>query len=63
MRVILLTKAVWVAEKDVNVAEKVRTASIITRKSQVDMEICCNGGADVLGLSNAVGAGGTGGAI
>ena len=62
MRVILSTKAVWVAAKDVDVAEKVRTASIKVRKSRVDMEICCGGGADVLGPSDFVGAGGTGGA-
>ena len=62
MHVILLAKAVWVAAKDADVAEKVRTASIIVRKSRVDMEICCGGGTDVLGPTNAVGAGGTGGA-
>ena len=62
MRVIISAKAVWAAAKDVDVAEKVRTASIIARKSRVDMEICCIGGADVLGLTNTVGAGGTGGA-
>ena len=63
MRVILSAKAVWAAANDVDVAKKVRTASIIERKSRVDMEICCCGGADVLGPFDAVGAGGTGGAI
>ena len=63
MHVILSAKAVWVATKDVDVTEKVRTASIIARKSRVDMEICCSGGADVLCPSDAVGVGGTGGAI
>ena len=62
VRVILSAKAVWAAAKDGDMAEKVRTASIIARKSLVDMEICCGGGADVLGPSDAVGAGGTGGA-
>ena len=62
MIIILSTKAVWAAAKDVDVAEKVQTASMIARKSQVVMEICCDGGADVLGPTNAVGAGGTGGA-
>ena len=33
MRVILSVKVVWAAEKDADVAEKVRTASIIVRKS------------------------------
>ena len=42
-------------------AEKVRTASIIVRKSRVDMEICCGGGIDVLCPIDAVGSGGTGG--
>ena len=34
MRVILSAKAVWAAATDVDVAEKVRTASIIARKSR-----------------------------
>ena len=63
MWVILSAKAIWAAAKDANVAEKVRTASITARKSQVDMEICCGGGADVLGPSDVVGAGGIRGAI
>ena len=62
MRVILSAKAVWVAIKDVDVAEKVQNASIIVRKSRVDMEICCGGGADVLGPTDAKGAAGTRGA-
>ena len=33
VRVILSAKAVWAAAKDADVAEKVRTASIIARKS------------------------------
>ena len=62
MRVILSAKAVWAASKDVDVVEKVRIASIIARKSRLDMEICYGGGADVLGPTDAVGAEGTGGA-
>ena len=62
MRVILSTKAVWAVVKDADVAEKAQTASIITRKFRVDMEICCGGGIDVLGPTDAIGAGGTGGA-
>ena len=62
MRVILSAKALWAAAKDADMDEKVRTASIIVRKSRVDMEICCGGGADVLGPIDAVGAGGTRGA-
>ena len=56
VRVILSAKAIWAAVKDANMAEKVRTASIIARKSRVYMEICCGGGADVLGPSDVVGA-------
>ena len=62
MCVIISAKAVWAAAKDVEVAEKVRTASIIVRKSLADMEICCSGGADVLGPTDALGVGGIGGA-
>ena len=62
MRVILSVKAVWAAVKDADVAAKVQTASIIARKSRGDMEICCNGGADVLGPDDFEGAGGTKGA-
>ena len=59
VRVILSAKAVWAATKDVDVAKKVRIASIIVRKSQVDMEICCGGGANVLDPTDTVEAGGT----
>ena len=61
MRVILSTKVVWAAAKDADVAEKVRTASIMVRKSQVDMDTCYSGGSDVLGPAESIGAGGTGG--
>ena len=62
MRVILSAKAVWAVAKDADVVEKVRIASIIVRKSRVEMEICCCGGADVLGPFDAIGTAGTGGA-
>ena len=55
MRVILSAKAVWATTKDPKVAEKVRTASIIVRKSRVDMDICCGDGTDVLCPTDAVG--------
>ena len=61
MRVILSAKAVWAAAKDADVAEKVRTTSIIARKCRGDMEICCKGGANVLGSAEPEGAGGSGG--
>ena len=62
---ILSAKSVWAAVNDVDVAEKERIASIMTRKSRVDMEICCGGGGadDVLGPSVAVGAGGAGDSV
>ena len=73
MCAILSAKDVWAAVNDADVAEKERTASIMTRKSRVDMEICCGGGgaadvlgcgaADVLGPSVAVGAGGAGDSV
>ena len=62
MRVILSTKALWAAAKDANEAENMRPTSIIVRKSRVDMEICCGGGANVLSQTDAVGAGVTRGA-
>ena len=61
MSVIISAKVVWAATKDADVAEKVRTASIIAKKCRRDMEICCKGGVDVLGPVESEGAGGTGG--
>ena len=49
MRVILLARAAWVAAKNAIVTENVRTASIMARKSRVEMVICYGGGADELG--------------
>ena len=73
VRAILPAKGVWAAVNDADMAEKERTASIMTRKSWVDMEICCGGGgsadvlgggaADVLGPSVVVGAGGAGDSV
>ena len=37
------------------------SASIISRKSIGDMELCCNGGADVLDLADSKGNRGIGG--
>ena len=63
MRVILSSKTVWAAVNDAGKAEKERTASIMARKSRVDMEICCGGAADVLGPSDAVVARGAGDSV
>ena len=56
MLVILSSRATWAAAKDVEVTEKVWNASIMVRKSRVDIEICCGGGAVVLGLATSIGA-------
>ena len=58
VRAILFAKAIWVAVNDADMAEKERTISIMARKSRVDMEICYGGAANVLGPSDAIGAGG-----
>ena len=54
MRVILSTRAVWVASMDVDVTEKVRTVFIMARKSRVEMDICCGGAAVVLGSAKSI---------
>ena len=56
MHVILSARAAWAAAKDDKVTKKVRTASMMARKSRVDIEICCGGGAVVLGPATSVGA-------
>ena len=56
MRVILLAMAAWVVVKDAEVTEKVRIASMMARKSRVDIEICCGGGVVVLDPPTSVGA-------
>ena len=58
VRAIISAKAIWAAVNDADMAEKERTASIMVRKSRVDMEICCGGASDVLGPYVAVGDGG-----
>ena len=63
VRVILSAKAVWAVVNNANVVEKERTASIMARKSRVDMGICFCGAADVLGPSVSVGAGGVGDSV
>ena len=61
MWAILYGKIVCAAAKDADMAEKVRIASIIARKSQGYMEICYSGGADILGQAESEGVGGIGG--
>ena len=59
VRAILSAKAVWVAAKDADMAEKVWTSSMIARKSRADIKICWSGGVNVLGPTESEGAGGT----
>ena len=52
----------WVATKDVEVVAKVRTASMMARKSRGDIWMDSMGGAEVLGPVESEGTRGTGGA-
>ena len=54
MRVIFSAKAAWAAANDADVAENVRTASIMAKKSRVEMDICFSCGAVVLGPTESV---------
>ena len=56
MRVILSAKAAWVVVNDADVAENVQTASMMARKSRVDIEICYDGGVVMLGPATSAGA-------
>ena len=56
MRVILSARAVWAVAKDADVVENVQTASMMVKKSRVEIVICCVGGAEVLAASPSVGA-------
>ena len=49
VRVILSASAAWEAANEAVVAENVRTASMMVRKSLVERVMYCWGGADVLG--------------
>ena len=54
MRDIFSTKAAWAAAKDTEVMEKVRTTSIMARKSKEKMVICCRGGDEELGPAKSI---------
>ena len=56
MRVILSARVAWAVAKDTEVTKKVRTASMMARKSRVDIEICYDNGAVVHGPATSVGA-------
>ena len=55
MRGILSARAAWAVAKDAEVTKKVRTASMMARKSRVDIKICYGGGAVVLGPATSIG--------
>ena len=48
VQVIMFSRAAWVVVNDAAVVENVRTASMMVRKSQVEIVICYGGGAEVL---------------
>ena len=54
MHDILPDRTAWAATKDAKVMEKVQTASIMARKSWVEMVICCEGGAEEMGPAKSV---------
>ena len=56
MRVILSARAAWAVVNDAAVVENVRTASMMVRKSRVEIVICCGGGAEVLSAAPSEGA-------
>ena len=56
MLVILSARAAWAVENDADVAKNVWTASMMTRKSRVDIEIYCDDCVVVLGLATSAGA-------
>ena len=56
VRVILSARAAWVVANDAAVVENVWTASIIVRKSRVEIVICFGGGTKVLSAAPSVGA-------
>ena len=60
VRAILSARAAWAVANDAAVVENVRTASMMVRKSWVEIVICCGGGAEVLAAAPSIG-GGTGG--
>ena len=55
LRVILSERAAWAVANDADVEENVQTASMMVRKSRVEMVIFCGGGAEVLVAAPSVG--------
>ena len=55
VRVILSARAAWAVANDADVEENVRTASMMARKSRVEIVIYYGGGVDVLGPTASIG--------
>ena len=56
VRVILSTRATWVVANDADVDENMRIASMMVRKSRVEIVKCYGGGTEVLDATTFVGA-------
>ena len=48
-------RATWSIANDAAVVENMRTASMMVRKSRVEIVICCRGGAEVLAAAPSIG--------
>ena len=55
VQVILSARAAWEVANDVEVEKNVQTASMMVKKSRVEIVIYCGGGANVLGLATSIG--------
>ena len=56
VRFILSVRAAWAVANDADVEKNMRTASMMVRKSWVDIVICCRGDAEVLDAATSGGA-------
>ena len=52
----MFTRAAWAVVNDADVEENVRTASMMVKKSRMEIVIWCEGGAEVLAVAPSVGA-------
>ena len=56
MRVILSARATWAVSNDADVEDNMQTASMMVKKSRMEIVICCGGGAEVLDVAASGGA-------
>ena len=54
VRAILSARAAWAVANDATVVENVRTASMMFKKSRVEIVICCGGGVEMLTAAPSV---------